>query len=69
MIKVLSRSNAESTKEAVSDIEEEYNTATALAATKRILTIVLTDISSAMNLTRLEVKCLLPLDGREISSE
>lgn len=42
-MKVESRSKAESTSEAVREIEEEYNTATALAATSSTFTMVLTD--------------------------
>jgi hypothetical protein len=46
MMNVLSKSRAESTSEAVRDIEAEYSTATALAATRMILTMVLTKISA-----------------------
>jgi hypothetical protein len=42
MIKVLSRSSAESTSEAVREIEDEYSTAMTFAATSRTLTMVLT---------------------------
>lgn len=44
MMKVLSKSRAESTNEAVKDIDAEYRTATALAATNKTLTIVLTGL-------------------------
>lgn len=46
MINVLKRSRAESTRDAVSDIDEEYTTATPFAATSRILITVFTGSSS-----------------------
>jgi hypothetical protein len=43
MINVDSRSSAESTRLAVSEIDDEYHTATPLAPTRRRLTMVLTE--------------------------
>ncbi len=42
MMNVLSRSNAESTNEAVSEMDDEYSTATTFARTSRTFTTVLT---------------------------